>query len=268
MAELVNIHGSMSVRGLVKSMEVSEATVRRDLDELARRGLLERVRGGACRQRAVVRPEADLSAFSIVAGQASVEKGAIARLAVAQIDDGDVVALDVGTTVFAMCEHLRTRRITVVTASLAVVRALSNAPSVDLVIMGGVVRSNYDSMVGILTESCFRQVRVDVAFLGAAGIRPDGSVLDSTTSEVPIKRAMLDISSRSWLLADQQKFPGSGFLEIAPLRDFTGIISDKIPTPQQLALPHDSHLEVLAPGIPTPQHHDLPHDSHLEVLLP
>lgn len=247
MAELVNIRGSMSVTDLVGSMEVSEATVRRDLDELARRGLLERVRGGACRQRAAVRPEADSSAFSVVAGQSSAEKHAIARLAADQIVDGDVVALDIGTTVFAMCEYLRSRRITVVTASLAVVRTLSNAPSIDLVVMGGVLRSNYESMVGILTESCFRQVRVDVAFLGAAGIRPDGSVLDSTPSEVPIKRAMLDIATRSWLLADHDKFPGSGFLEIAPLHHFTGVISNVALTAQHVVLPPDSRLEVLSP---------------------
>ncbi len=247
MAEMVNIRGSMSVADLVTSLAVSEATVRRDLDDLARRGVLERVRGGACRQRAATRPEADLSPFSVVAGQASEEKHRIARVAVDRIDDGDVVALDAGTTVFAMCPHLRTRRITVVTASLAVVRVLADAASIDLVVMGGVLRSNYESMVGVLTESCFRQVRVDAAFLGAAGVRPDGAVLDSTPSEVPIKRAMLEISTRSWLLADHEKFPGSGFLEIAPLTDFTGLITDRTPSPNKLSLPPDSRLEVLTP---------------------
>ena len=246
-AEIVNARGSASVIDLVESLTVSEATVRRDLDELAHRGLIERVRGGACRQRAVVRPEADLNPFAVVAGQASQEKRRIARLAVDQIQDGDVVALDVGTTVFAMCEHLRSKRITVVTASLAVVRALANASSIDVVVMGGVLRSNYESMVGVLTESCLRQVRVDVAFLGAAGIRPDGSVLDSTPSEVPIKRVMLDIATRAWLLADHQKFPGSGFLEIAPLSDFTGLITDRALSQQELFLSHDSTLEVLTP---------------------
>lgn len=246
-AEIVNVRGSVSVTDLVESLAVSEATVRRDLDDLHRRGLLDRVRGGACRQRAAVRPEADLSAFAVVAGQATREKRRIARLAVDRIDDGDVVALDVGTTVFAMCESLRTRRITVVTASLAVVRALSTASSIDLVVMGGVLRSNYESMVGVLTESCLRQVRVDVAFLGAAGVRPDGSVLDSTPSEVPNKRAMLDIATRSWLLADHEKFPGTGFLEIAPLSDFTGLITDRAPGLEALSLSPDSTLEVLAP---------------------
>ncbi len=247
MAEIVNIRGSMSVADLVDSLAVSEATVRRDLDDLARRGLLERVRGGACRQRAAIRPEADLNPFAVVAEQASQEKHRIARLAVDRIDDGDVVALDAGTTVFAMCEHLRSRRITVVTASLAVVRVLATASTIDLVVMGGVLRSNYESMVGVLTESCLRQVRVDAAFLGAAGVRSDGAVLDSTPSEVPIKRAMLEISSRSWLLADHQKFPGSGFLEIAPLTEFTGLITDHGLSPQQLSLPPESHLEVLTP---------------------
>lgn len=246
-AEIVNTRGSASVIELVESLTVSEATVRRDLDDLANRGLLERVRGGACRQRAAVRPEADLNPFAVVAQQAPVEKRRIARLAADQITSGDVVALDIGTTVFAMCEYLRSKRITVVTASLAVVRALATAPSIDLVVMGGVLRSNYESMVGVLTESCLRQVRVDVAFLGAAGVRPDGSVLDSTPSEVPIKRAMLDISSKSWLLVDHQKFPGSGLIEIAPLSDFSGLVTDQPLSSEKLALSPDSTLEVLAP---------------------
>ncbi|MDO5501093.1 MAG: ArsR family transcriptional regulator, partial [Propionibacteriaceae bacterium] len=94
-------------------------------------------------------------------------------------------------------------------------------------------------------ESCLRQVRVDVAFLGAAGIRPDGSVLDSTPSEVPVKRAMIDIAQRSWLLADHAKFPGLGFLEIAPITQFTGLVTDSDDGPNSLHLPPDTDLEVL-----------------------
>ena len=157
------------------------------------------------------------------------------------------MALDIGTTVFAMCSFLRERDITVVTASLAVVQALADAPGVDLVVMGGVLRPNYQSMVGVLTESCLRQVRVDIAFLGAAGVRPDGAVVDSTPSEVPIKRAMIDVATRSWLLVDHNKFPGTGFLEIAPVTRFTGMVTDSVPIPERLALPPDSTLEVLVP---------------------
>lgn len=245
--ELVRADGSVAVSKLAASLAVSEATVRRDLDALADLGLVDRIRGGACMPRSVVRPEADAHPFRVVASQSHREKSRIALRAAALVRDGDVVALDIGTTVFAMCEHLRTRAITVMTASLAVVRALSDAPSIDLVVMGGMLRSNYESMVGVLTESCLRQVRADVAFLGAAGVRPDGTVLDSTPSEVPIKRALLDISSRSWLLADHKKFPGSGFLEIAPLSEFSGLVTDRHLSAQRLAIPHDSTLEVLTP---------------------
>ena len=244
--ELVYQQGSASVPELAKMLEVSEATVRRDLDQLAGSGLVDRVRGGACRPR-TVRAEADASAFHVVAAQEPTEKQAIARAAARLVRDGDVVALDIGTTVHAMCRYLRTRDITVVTASLAVVRSLADAPNVDLVVMGGVLRPNYESMVGVLTESCLRQVRVDIAFLGAAGVRPDGAVVDSTPSEVPVKRAMMEIATRRWLLVDHAKFPGLGFLEVDNVDSFTGVITDRELSPGQLTLPPSSTLEVLVP---------------------
>ncbi|MBB1483142.1 DeoR/GlpR transcriptional regulator [Tessaracoccus sp. MC1865] len=245
-AEFVHAKGSASVPELASTLGVSEATVRRDLQQLSDAGLVERVRGGACRPHSI-RPEADHAAFDVVAGQETHEKRRIAKAAAELINDGDVVALDIGTTVFAMCPYLRSRSITVVTASLAVVAKLSDAPHVDLVVMGGVLRPNYQSLVGVLTESCLRQVRVDVAFLGAAGIRPDGAVLDSTPSEVPVKRAMIEVSTRSWLLADHAKFPGAGFLEIAPVTAFTGLITDSPAGPESLHLPPETNLEVRYP---------------------
>lgn len=246
-ADWVRREGSVSVLGVADAFGVSEATARRDLDQLASTGVVERIRGGARALRRPIRPEADASEFAVVAAQESDEKRAIAKRAAALVHDGDVVALDIGTTVFAMCEHLKERSITVVTASLAVVRALSDAPHIDIVVMGGVLRPNYDSLVGVLTESCLRQVRVDIAFLGAAGIHADGAVIDSTPSEVPIKRAMIDVARKAWLLADHQKFPGMGFLQVVPIDRFAGLITDRPPSSAQLHLPPDSTLEVLTP---------------------
>lgn len=244
--DLVYERGSISVTSLAKILQVSEASVRRDLEHLASQGLIERVRGGACTPRGGIRPEADRSGFEVVATQASVAKRAIAARAAELVDDGQIIAIDIGTTPFAMCEHLLTRSLTVVTASLAVVRALAEAPRIDIIVLGGVLRPNYQSMVGVLTESNLRQVRVDLAFLGCSGIRPDGSVIDSTPSEVPIKRALLDIATEAWLLADHEKFPGSGVLEVAPVTRFSGLITDIPLTEQELALSDDSNLEVLS----------------------
>lgn len=239
--------GAVTVAALSTRLEVSEATIRRDLDVLAEAGVLRRVRGGATDVRGSVRPEADLRSFADVAGSATAAKRAIAACACAQVEDGEVIALDIGTTVAAMCPLLAERSLTVVTASLAVVRSLAAAPGIDIMILGGLLRPNYDSMVGTLTESALGQVRVDRAFLGAAGVRPDGSVLDSTPSEVPIKRGLLDVAASSYLLADHEKFPGSGFLEVARLSRFTALITDRSPLPIGITLPEGEDVEVLLP---------------------
>src|SRR5690625_430293 len=151
--------GAVTVAGLSARLDVSEATVRRDLDLLAEAGALRRVRGGATDVRGSVRPEADLRSFADVAGSATAAEQALARRAGPLIDAGAVVALDVGTAVAALCPLLAGRSLTVVTASLAVVRSLASAPDIDIVILGGLLRPNYDSMVGTLTESALSQLR-------------------------------------------------------------------------------------------------------------
>ncbi|MDN5820730.1 MAG: DeoR/GlpR family DNA-binding transcription regulator [Brachybacterium sp.] len=244
---VIHRRGTVTVAALSAELGVSEATIRRDLDVLDEAGSLRRVRGGATARRGSVRPEADLRSFADVAGSSTAAKQSIAARACAQVRDGEVIALDIGTTVAAMCPLLAERSLTVVTASLAVVRSLGAAPDVDIVILGGLLRPNYDSMVGTLTESALGQVRVDRAFLGAAGVRPDGAVLDSTPSEVPIKRGLLDVAAASYLLADHEKFPGSGFLEIAPLSRFTALITDRSPLPFDIVLPEGEDVEVLLP---------------------
>src|SRR5690625_5130853 len=230
--------GAVTVAGLSARLDVSEATVRRDLDLLAEAGALRRVRGGATDVRGSVRPEADLRSFADVAGSATAAKQAIAKRACSLIDDGAVIALDIGTTVAAMCPLLAGRSLTVVTASLAVVRSLASAPDIDIVILGGLLRPNYDSMVGTLTESALSQLRVDLAFLGTSGVRADGAVLDSTPSEVPTKRG---------LLANHEEFSGSGFHEVAPLSRFAGLIPDRSPLPIDITLPEGEDAEVLLP---------------------
>lgn len=239
--------GSASVARLSAELGVSEATIRRDLDQLAGAGALRRVRGGACTPHGRIRPEPDARPFAHVAEYASETKRRIARRAASLIEDGDVVALDIGTTVAAMCPLLHERSLTVVTASLAVIERLADAPDIDIVVLGGLLRPNYRSMVGTLTEQALRQIRADVAFLGTSGITPDGAVLDSTPSEVPIKRGLLDIAARSYLLADHDKIPGSGFLEVARLGRFTGLITDRPCPTDAFTLTDDEDLEVLLP---------------------
>src|SRR5699024_12392516 len=98
-----------------------------------------------------------------------------------------------------------------------------------------------------LPWSAVGEVRVDRAFLGAAVVRADGAVLDCSPSEVPTMRGLLEVAARSYLLADHEKFPGSGFLDAAPLSRFTAQITVRSPLPFEIALPEGEDVEVLVP---------------------
>ncbi|MDU7359854.1 MAG: DeoR/GlpR family DNA-binding transcription regulator [Propionibacteriaceae bacterium] len=238
----VRDRGFVTVQELCETLDVSEATVRRDLDALAKAGKLRRLRGGASDALGTIRPERDLRSFKEVAASASEAKRAIGAAAAGCVEDGDVIALDSGTTVAAMCEQLAERSLTVVTASLAVVDALQHARAVDLVVVGGLLRSNYRSMVGTWAEQMLGQVRVDKAFLGTSGVAADASVLDSTPSEVPIKRALMRSARSAYLLADVEKFPGSGFLRVGGLESFDYLVTDA--RPEGVAIPEETKLVV------------------------
>ncbi|MCR6487593.1 DeoR/GlpR family DNA-binding transcription regulator [Amycolatopsis sp. OK19-0408] len=198
--------GPAPVGVLAERLGVSQATVRRDLGQLGREGRLTRVYGGAM--------AAGEEPIPRVAAERADEKEAVARRAADLVADGDTVLLDIGTTAHRLARHLRDRALTVLTSSLTVYEELKDAEDVRLVLLGGVVRRSYHSMVGFLTEDALRQVHADTVFLGASGVRGDGQVMDSTGVEVPVKRAMVAAGDRVVLLADAGKFPGTGLARV------------------------------------------------------
>lgn len=215
--------GPSSVDDLARHLGVSESTVRRDLARLGAQGSLRRVRGGA----QVDDGEDDDEPFSAVATHDAEDKQEVAERAARLVRDGDVVLLDIGTTVAALARALRGRRVTVITSSLAVLDVLRGDDAVELIVLGGAVRPSYHSMVGLLTETALTQVRADLAFLGTSGVRSNGDVLDSTRVEVPVKRSMLDSADRSVLLADRHKFPGRGVLKVCDLGDLDVLVTNR-----------------------------------------
>ena len=196
--------GPSTIVALAERLGVSAATVRRDLVRLDEEGLLNRVYGGAS-------PTTDRDEpFTDVATVRVGEKDAVAECAAALVEDGQTVLLDIGTTAHRLARRLRGRNLTVVTSNMAVYEELADDAGIQLVLLGGMLRREYRSLVGFLTEDNLRQIHADVLFLGTSGIRPDGRVMDTTVVEVPVKRAMIAASDRVVLLADSAKFPGSG----------------------------------------------------------
>lgn len=232
---------AVSVDALAARLGVSAATIRRDLAQLARSGLVQRVHGGAAPVSALDpdRP------FEEVADDSADAKRAIGRRAAGLVEDKDVVLLDIGTTTGALARELRSREVTVITPSLAVLDALRDDPVVDLVLLGGSVRRRYHSLVGSLTEDCLRQVHARTVFLGTSGVGPDGEVLDTTSVEVPTKRGLIASADRVVLLADHTKFPGRGSLRVCHLSAIDVLVTTAGADPATLEVARAAGTEVL-----------------------
>jgi DeoR/GlpR family transcriptional regulator of sugar metabolism len=120
---------------------------------------------------------------------------------------------------------LRGRPVTVITSNVAVLDELRGDDAVRLVLLGGVLRRNYQSLVGSLTELALRQVSADIVFLSCTGVRANGHVIDDMAVEAPIKQAMLEGADRSVLVASGNKFPGTGSLRLCALADIETLIT-------------------------------------------
>jgi DeoR/GlpR family transcriptional regulator of sugar metabolism len=203
----VRENNAVQTASLAARFGVSEVTIRRDLDELAGRGLIHRVRGGAL-QPGALRYEPP---FDESRGAHAEEKRSVGRCAAELVGPGDTVIIDIGTTALELARRLHGRDgLTVVTNNLAVYEELIGDDSVDILLLGGMVRRNYRSLVGFLTEESLRGIRADFAFIGISGIGDELTLLDTTLEEIPAKRAMIGASKRTVLLAGASKFWGSG----------------------------------------------------------
>lgn len=224
----VRVDGASTVRELAESLEVSESTIRRDLEVLDRNGELKRTYGGAVVAPGATVEENGESVEDPFAEQKDVDAGLkkrAARAAADLVSDGSVIILDIGTTTPYMARALHGRDITVITSSLAVYDELRDDPSVRLVLLGGVVRRNYRTLVGSLAQNALQQVSADMVFLTCTGVRANGHVVDNMAVEAPIKQAMIAAADRVVLLATEAKFPGSGALRICSLADVDTLIT-------------------------------------------
>ncbi len=210
--------GTASVTDLSQQLDVSAATIRRDLLKLEGGGLLTRVHGGA-----VI--EEEHAPFHEAAEVQVAEKDAIAAQAATMIEDGQSVILDSGTTVHRLARQLHGRRLTVITNNLAVYEELVEDENVDLMLLGGMVIRESRMLDGFMAQDNLRQVHADWLFMGACGIRSGGQVMDTTVIEVPARRAMIAASDKVALLADKTKFPGTGMVKICGPEDLDVLVT-------------------------------------------
>lgn len=230
----VQADGSASVRRLAAQLSVSESTIRRDLQVLDRGGELLRTYGGAlvpetapwpARRGTTEGGDAHEAPFEVVRGDRLDLKERVGARAAELVSDGDVVILDIGTTTPHVARRLRGRDVTVITSNLAVLDELRDDDTARIVLLGGLVRRNYQTLVGSLTERALAQVNADLVLLSCTGVRPNGRVVDNMAVETPVKQAMVEAADRVVLLATEAKFPGHGSYRLCALSDVDVLVT-------------------------------------------
>ena len=217
--------GAVRVADLVRELGVSDMTVRRDLEILDERGLLEKVHGGATSIAGTALFEPGFAAKSAL--QQS-EKDAIADAAVGLAEPGMAVAVSAGTTTYAVAvELLSIPDLTVVTNSVPVGELLHTSGRSDLtVILTGGVRTPSDALVGPVAVSALSTLHVDWLFLGVHGIDERAGLTTPNLVEAETDRALVRSARRIAVVADSSKWDVVGLSSIARLDDVDVMVTD------------------------------------------
>lgn len=206
---------------LAKELNTSISTIRRDLQELEEEKLLRRVHGGATKPNALGQEDSLTSKTS----KSVHEKQAIAQYAAQLIQENHIIFLDAGSTTFEMIPFLTQQNITVVTNSVAHAAELIRH-HIRTYIIGGMIKENTNAIVNATALSQLREMRFDLAFIGANSVSEAFGYATTDTEEASIKYLALTHSHHAYVLADHTKFDSASFITFASLDEATLITDD------------------------------------------
>src|ERR1700732_2641096 len=215
--------GTLHVNELAERFEVSLFTIRKDLDELAAQGVLQRTFGGAVFSH---RSRFNKS-FRERIQQQRDEKRAVAIAALGYIKDGDTIILDAGTSTLALAQLLKERAMSVFVITCSVPAALElSSGGYDILLLGGLVRNKSLALLGRETLTILERYRADKAFLGSSGFTPERGHSTPNPEDAQIKEAIMRAADESYVLVDSSKCGHDCLTSFARLRDITLTITD------------------------------------------
>ncbi len=220
--ELLSQNGIVKATDLMREFDVSSETVRRDLFLLEKKGHLKRVYGGAISSVAANIP------FAVREGDMRPQKEEIARKAISLISDGDIIAIDSGTTGLVMAELLlqEEKRITVLTHSLVAFQTLVQSPYIKVYLTGGEYMAEESALCGIIAEANIKSFHVNKIFLCPAGVSLSHGYTDFSDQLANLSRTYLSIADKAIYLIDSSKFEHAAFMKINEVKEGDIIITD------------------------------------------
>ncbi len=222
--EQVQLTGGVRVSELTRLFGVSDMTIRRDLDSLAKRGLIAKVHGGATRAE----PSTEEPTFASKSLRELAEKEAIGVRAASLVRPGAAIALTAGTTTWVLARHLvGIPQLTVVTNSIPVAELLheSQRPDQTVILTGG-VRTPSNALVGPVAVATIMSLRVDMLFMGVHGADARAGLTTPNLMEGETNRAFADSARHLVVLADHTKWGVVGLSQIVALSGIGTFVTD------------------------------------------
>jgi DeoR family glycerol-3-phosphate regulon repressor len=222
---LVQREGFVGVDHAASHFDVTPQTIRRDLTILCDAGLLRRYHGGVSLPSSV-----ENLAYNARKGLLQAEKQRIAALLAKHVPDGASLFINLGTTNEDVAHALMAHKgLRIITNNLNVAIMLSNNPSSEVIVAGGVVRGRDHGVTGEATIELIRQFKVDFGIVGISGIDLDGTLLDFDFQEVRVAQAIIEHSRQVYLAADHSKIGRNALVRLGSLSRIHAWFTDRAP---------------------------------------
>jgi DeoR family transcriptional regulator, glycerol-3-phosphate regulon repressor len=244
--EVLGRRGYASIEEMVASFDVTPQTLRRDLHELAERGLLRRHHGGASVNSSTA--NSDYAGRHI---ENAAEKSRIGTAAAELVSPHTSLFLTPGTTVEAAAAAIAERQpagLRVVTNSTVAATILDRCPDIQIRLTGGIWLANNRALGGMAAAEMVEQFRCDLAITSIGAIDAEGCLLEYRDEEVVVARAMLRNARHRVLLADHTKFSRVATYRLGRLGDITTLVTDKAPAESAATLLHEAGCRIVLAG--------------------
>jgi len=225
--DILTEKGTVTVNDLSDLLDISAATIRSDLNQMEKQGLLIRTHGGAM-LRADDWDTMDKT-YETREKKFRAEKQRIGQYALKYIQEGHCILLDASTTCFELAKYLKDIRVrlTVVTSGIATAAMLKENPFLTVIIIGGIVRHSSNSVEGLLGEELLRKINIDLLFTSAYAFNTRDGLSDFSLYEVELKRAMVSAANKVIALLDHSKINKSSSATFAHPDEIDIFITDQ-----------------------------------------
>ncbi|HET7628119.1 MAG TPA: DeoR/GlpR family DNA-binding transcription regulator [Bacillales bacterium] len=237
---------SVKVADLVDEFHVSEETIRRDLNELAKEGLIKKNYGGAILVEELNRVSQTVPPVQQRQFQFYEEKDAIGHMAATFVQNEQIVTIDAGSTTWFVAKHLRSLQgLSIISNGINIVEECSKNESSSIYMLGGQLKRNSMSVFGSQTQLELQNYNADIVFLGTSGISLTQGFTSSDWYEAEVKKMMVASGQKKVVLADHSKLEKPGLLSFCPFEAVDMLITSERADPESLKIIADRGVEVV-----------------------